>query len=55
MLTRSSGLRALNRAMGFGGRAAGLGQLLVAVVDAEGMAGGLDGQGPSSPLSSPRA
>ena len=30
---------------GFGGRAAGLGQQLVAVVDAESMVGGLDGQG----------
>jgi hypothetical protein len=33
---------------GFGGRAAGLGQQLVAIVDAEGMVGGLDGQGSSS-------
>jgi hypothetical protein len=33
---------------GFGGGAAGLGQQPVAVVDAEGMVGGLDGQGSSS-------
>jgi Protein of unknown function (DUF3237) len=47
-LTRGLWLADLESGDGFGGRAAGLGQQLVAVVDAEGMVGGLDGQGPSS-------
>jgi hypothetical protein len=47
-LTRGFWFADLESGDGFGGRAAGLGQLLVAVVDAEGMAGGLDGQGSSS-------
>jgi hypothetical protein len=47
-LTRGFWFADLESGDGFGGRAAGLGQQLVAVVDAEGMVGGLDGQGSSS-------
>ena len=47
-LTRGFWFADLKSGDGFGGRAAGLGQQLVAVVDAEGMVGGLDGQGSSS-------
>lgn len=47
-LTRGFWLADLESGDGFGGHAAGLGQQLVAVVDAEGMVGGLDGQGSSS-------
>ena len=47
-LTRGFWYADLESGDGFGGRAAGLGQQLVAVVDAEGMVGGLDGQGSSS-------
>jgi hypothetical protein len=44
-LTRGFWFADLESGDGFGGRAAGLGQQLVAVVDAEGMVGGLDGSG----------
>jgi len=47
-LTRGFWFADLESGDGFGGRAAGLGQQLVAVVDAEAMVGGLDGQGSSS-------
>ena len=47
-LTRGFWFADLESGDGFGGRAAGLGQQLVAVVDAEGMVSGLDGQGSSS-------
>jgi hypothetical protein len=47
-LTRGFWFADLESGDGFDGRAAGLGQQLVAVVDAEGMVGGLDGQGSSS-------
>ena len=47
-LTRGFWYADLESGDGFGGGTGGLGQPLVAVVDAEGMVGGLDGQGSSS-------